>query len=318
MNWSSLLSPRVWAHRAHERVWQLAPGAPCDPVTRNWIVDPDALAATVVRWPTTYQWKPRRILGDQILSALRRHVRVELRDVPQRYHGVINFEVDIDGKRHRVNVETSDYPELNETAYADAELHFKMEYRLEGYGERDRLLPGSYVNADRVIYRYLPRLRRMRDQLPPAFQVYGRYGLSMEKRRRPLEILRNSSRFDFAGGEGKVRYSRFLEEVARARVCIDLPSMSSITFRMIDYLAIGTCIVGPPHTCQLLHPFVDGVHVAYCRADYSDLEEVCAHYLEHDEERAELVRNSRAFFDAYVHRDQLASYYLYHCIQRLR
>src|SRR5690606_14672704 len=143
------------------------------------------------------------------------------------------------------------------------------------------------------------------DTATPRYQVAGRYGLSMEKRRKPLEILRASTRFELYGGEGKVRYSRYLRETALARVCIDLPSMSSITFRMIDYLAIGTCIVGPPHTNQMQVPFEEGVHVAYCKPDYSDLEDVCAYYLEHEDERRRLIANSRAFFDRYLHRDQL-------------
>jgi hypothetical protein len=256
------------------------------------------------------------MIGQQVLEAMGRHVRTEIGDLPQPYERVINVEFVVGDRTYRVMIETSDYPELNERAYADADLHFKMEYRKEGYGARDRLLPGGYVPNDPALYTYLPRLRAIRDNEPPRYAVSGRYGLSMEKRRKPLEILHASRRFDFYGGEGKVRYSRYLRETAQSRVCIDLPSMSSITFRMIDYLAIGTCIVGPPHTNQMQVPFENGVHVAYCRPDYADLEDVCAYYLEHEEARRALIANSRAFFDRYLHRDQLGPYYLHHCLAR--
>jgi hypothetical protein len=156
----------------------------------------------------------------------------------------------------------------------------------------------------------------MRDELPPLYEVYGRYGLSMEKRRRPLEILQTTRAFSFYGGTGKVRYSAYLREMARARICIDLPSMSSIPFRVIDLLAVGSCSVGPPHTNQLLRPLENGVHVTYCKPDYSDLEEVCVALLKDDDRRRQLVANSRAFFDAYVHRDQQTSFYLHHMLER--
>jgi hypothetical protein len=311
------LSPRAWYDRAVELSWHLLPGPRLDPVTLTWPVAAERLRDVVVRWPRTYQWRPRRIWGDQIVAALKRFARVRPAEIAQSYDHVIRFEVEIGGRRHPINIETSDYPELNEEAYRDSALHFKMEYSLAGYGARDHLLPGGYVNADAAIYRYLGRLRAMRDRLPPLYEVYGRYGLSMEKRRRPLEILRASRAFRFEGGEGKARYSRYLREVARARICIDLPSMSSITFRCVDFFAIGTCIVGPPHTNQLLQPFQEGVHAVYCKPDYSDLEEVCAGLLREPERQRELVHNTRAFFDATMHREQLASYYLHHIVDRL-
>lgn len=309
---------RTLRDRAFETGWQVGSRTHrIDPVRLTWKVEPERLAEIVVRWPATYEWAPRRIWGAQVLAALRRYVRCEIHDIPQPYRGVINFDVVIAGRRHAVGLETSDYPDLNEDAYQAADLYFKQEYQLGGYGDRERLLPGGYVNADAVIYRYLHRLRRLRDKAPTRYEVHGRYGLSLEKRRRPLEILRSSSAFTFFGGEGKVRYSRFLSEIAQARVCIDLPSMSSITFRMMDYCAIGSCIVGPPHTNQLTMPFQDGVHVAYCRPDYSDLEERCVYYLEHEDERRQLIANSRAFFDAYLHRDQVGSYLLHECLRFL-
>jgi hypothetical protein len=314
---ASYTQPRFWLDKATELGWRVLPGPAEITPTLTWPVDRAALADVVVRWPWV-EWKARRMIGVQVRHWLSRYVRTVDAAIPQPYDRVITFEVDVGGRRHTVMVETSDYAELNEAAYANAELYFKMEYAKEGYGDRDRLLPGGYTPNDLAIFRYLPRLRALRDHAPPAHEVYGRYGLSMEKRRVPMEILRASRRFVFFGGEGKVRYSRYLREVARSRVCIDLPSMSSVTFRMIDYLAIGTCIVGPPHTNAMIEPFIDGVHVAYCRPDYADLEDVCRRYLEDEGARLSLVRNSRAFFDAYLHPVQLGAYYLHHMLQKLR
>ena len=310
------LHPRTWADRAVELAWRSF-SSPAAVTRHTWPLHTDLVRQTSIRWPRHIDSNCRAMIGKQVLDAMGQHVRSTIIDLPQPYERVINFELVIADRTFRVMVETSDYPELNESAYADADLHFKMEYRKTGYGDRDRLLPGGYVPNDPSLYAYLPHLRALRDGTPPRYEVSGRYGLSMEKRRKPLALLHASKRFEFYGGEGKVRYSRYLRETARSRVCIDLPSMSSITFRMIDYLAIGSCIVGPPHTNQMQAPFENGVHVAYCQPDYSDLEDVCAYYLEHEDERRALISNSRAFFDTYLHRDQLGRYYLHHCFERL-
>ena len=308
--------PRTWIDKGVELAWRTLPGPSVSPLKPTWPVDREVLRDVVVRWPWV-EWKARRMIGVQVRHWLSQYVRTVDADIPQPYDRVITFEVDVRGARHRVMVETSDYADLNEAAYADAALYFKMEFAKEGYGDRERLLPGGYTPNDLAIYRYLPRLRALRDHAPPLYEVSGRYGLSMEKRRVPMEILRTSTRFSFYGGEGKVRYSRYLREVARSRVCIDLPSMSSVTFRMIDYLAIGTCIVGPPHTNKMIEPFIDGVHVAYCQPDYSDLEAVCVRLLENENARLALVRNSRAFFDTYLHPVQLGAYYAHHILSKL-
>lgn len=312
--WPAGLRPQLWYDRLHEVVWRVKPDPAPISANQTWRVDPESARGLLFRWPRRIPTAYRTGIGNHVVRALRHHARVDLVDLPQPYEGVINVEVVHNKRSRRVMIETSDYPELNERAYADADLHFKMEFSLDGYGSRDRLLPGGYVPADPSIYRYLGHLRRLRDSAPPLFDVYGRYGLSMEKRQRPMEILRNSSSFDFFGGHGKVRYSRYLRELARSRICIDLPSMSSITFRMIDSLAIGCCIVGPPHTNQMQVPFVDGVHVKYCAPDYSDLEEVCVRLLSDESMRRTLIANSRGFFDQYLHPFQLGAYYIHHSL----
>ncbi len=298
-------------------MWRREAPHSIEPNQLTWPVDRETLNRAVVAWPSGYDMQIRNMWGDQIRRGLERFVRVERRDIPQTHKGVIEFWFTVGRRRLRVSIDTSDYPRLKETAYDDCDLHFKLQHLKEGYGDRDRLLPGAFVNADPVVYRYLRRLRAARDTMTDAFEVYGRFELTMDKRRVPLEILAGSDRFRFQGGQGKVRYSRYLREVARSAVCIDLSGTANITFRLYDYLAVGACIVGPRHTCQFQYPLVEGEHVAYCKDDFSDLENVCERYLRNDADRKRLIRNSRAFFDSYLHRDQVATYYLHHCLRLL-
>jgi len=313
MNLQALLSPQYWSGRAVDAYWrwQTAPGE--EPARLTWPIDRELLREVTITWPAVYEWAPFANWGEQIRVALSQFVTTNVGDVPQPFKGVIVFHLTHRGRRFRVNVEVSDYLDLNEEAYEQADLHFKMQYRLEGYGSRDRLVPGGYVNNHPDIYAFLPHLRALRDTAPPLYDVHGRFGLSFEVRRRALEILRASSAFHFMGGQTKVRYGSFLREVARSRICIDLPSYSPITFRLIDYLAIGCCVIGPPHQSRLHVPLEDRMHVVYCKPDYSDLEELCVHYIAHDLERSRLVEASRRFFDTYLRREQLAAYYLSCC-----
>ena len=313
MNIQSLMSPQYWSGRAIDACWRWQAAPASEPAQLTWQLDHGLLREAAIVWPAVYEWAPFRNWGDQLRTALSRFVPTSIGDVPQPYKGVITFTLTHRNRRFRVNVEVSDYLDLNEAAYDDADLHFKMQYRLEGYGERERLLPGGYLNNHPDIYAFLPRLRALRDGGDPLYDVHGRFGLSFEARRRAIAILSSSSAFRFLGGQTKVRYGSFLREVARSRICIDLPSYSPITFRLIDYLAIGCCVIGPPHTARLHVPLEDRTHLVYCKPDYSDLEELCCHYLERDDERRRLVENSRRFFDRYLYRDQLAAYYLNQC-----
>jgi hypothetical protein len=280
-------------------------------------VNHDLMREIVITWPTTYGWEPFKNWGEPLRAALGRFTTTRLGDIPQPYKGVISFTLTHRSRTFRINVEVSDYLDLNEEAYDNADLTFRMQWALEGYGDRPRLVPGGYLNNHPNIYAFLRRLRALRDSAPPVYDVHGRFGLSFEFRRKALEILNASRAFRFFGGQTKVPYGSFLREVAQARICIDLPSYSPITFRLVDYLAIGSCIIGPPHLSRLHVPLEDRVHLVHCKPDYSDLEELCVHYLRHEDERLALVANSRRFFDAYLQRDQLAAYYLSQCARLL-
>ncbi len=97
---------------------------------------------------------------------------------------------------------------------------------------------------------------------------------------------------------------------------IDVPGEDPVSYRLVEYMAVGACIVAYPHKARLHVPLVDREHLAYTKEDLSDLVELCAHYLDHPEERERLVANSRAYFDKYLHRDQLSAYHLHEVLAR--
>ena len=95
------------------------------------------------------------------------------------------------------------------------------------------------------------------------------------------------------------------------------PVKAIFVFRLVNYLAVGSCVIAFPHRTKLHVPLVNGKHIVYAKPDFSDLVKLSEHYLHHADEREEIAHNAREFFDLYLHKDNLALYYLRTCLDRL-
>lgn len=252
------------------------------------------------------------------MQGLKRYVLFKKVNLPQPESPLVCFTLTVDGRSRLCVIDYSDYTPIDESHADKALVYFKMQYALEGYG-RSNVIPGGYIPNDVNLYRYLPRLRRIADRRESKYDVYGRFSLSFatEVRRKALFELTNQNKFLFEGSAQRMRYSRFLREAAESKICIDLPGNGDFCFRLIDYLAVGACIVGPRHGCLLHKPLEDGVHLAYCEPDLSNLVELCEHYLAQPEKRERMRVESREYFDRYLRPEQLAAYYLSNCFSRI-
>lgn len=224
------------------------------------------------------------------------------------------------GKAYPFCIDTWDFMDkLNPAAVDQSLAYFKMQYRQQGY-DSDRIVPGGYVNLSEHYCRYLPWLRSIQMRQPPQYDVYGRFILAFarETRERVLGMLNAQQQFRFEGSLQTVRYTRSLEEAAQSKVCIDLPGNGDFCFRLIDYLGIGACVVAARHRTILHVPLEDRKHLVYAKEDLSDFVELCQYYLQHDDERNQIVQNSREFFDRYLHPDQLGAYYLFTALKEIR
>lgn len=286
----------------------------------DWHLKPQELADVVIRWPERYQWDAAEDWVEVLLYGFRNHVAVERTDsIPQKYNGTVNFEIEIGGRTRRVAIGYSDYMAIDEDCARESDLYFKMQYRKGGYGI-DSVVPGGYVPDGKRLYHHLGNLRDLRDRGEFRYDVYGRFGFAYarEVREKAVSVLSEQNRFAFEGGMKMVYYLEFLQEVARSRVCIDMPGLGDFCFRLINYFAIGTCVIAYPHRTTLNAPLVDRKHIVYCKEDFSDLVDLCEYYLTHDAEREEIAANARQFFDRYLHKDNLAKYYLRTCLDRLK
>lgn len=288
-------------------------------LNREWRLSERERRAIRILWPRNYEWAPAARWMSSLISRFRHLVRVELVDnIPQTYQGTVVFRFEFEGHRHDVAIGYSDYPAIDPECARNCALYFKMQYQLEGYAYRN-VIPGGYVVDTPRLYMQLTKLREARDTKRFEFEVYGRFGreFGTEIRKRAVGLLERQKRFAFEGGLNILPYHEFLQEATRAKVCVDLPGRGDFCFRLVNYLAIGNCVIAYPHRNQLHVPLVPGKHIVYAKSDLSNLVELCEYYLEHSEEREEIKRNARNYFDCYLHKDNLANYYLRTCFDVL-
>ncbi|MDQ3263537.1 MAG: glycosyltransferase [Myxococcota bacterium] len=272
----------------------------------------------LLRWPTHYDWEHTGKWVDGLRQALSSRVRIEMAPIHQPLERAVVLELEHEGRRHRVVIDYADKNEIHSQAARDSLVYLKMQCRRGGYGLA-QVVPGGYVPGSPELYRYLRPLRALRDQREFTFDVNARFGLRFAPDLRRDAVGRLSAARDlrFQGGTRLVRYSRHLREIAQSKVCVDLPGNGDFCFRLVDYLAVGACVVARRHGNLLPTDLVDGLHVVWVKDDLSDLVEKCRE-LVHDEERRERIAlGARRYFDAHLQQDVLAELYLDRCFQAL-
>ena len=320
-----LKSPNTYRHLAIDAVWSLRRDSAA-PVPLSWPLDAERLAAVTARWPTSYLSRSaglqparesrmaRRLAG--LRHAMSGLVRTERADIKQPYASVVLIEVQVDGATYEVAIDQSPYMEIDEECAHRCLIYFKRHHCVEGYSQPN-VVPGGFEALKQAsLHRNLAQLRRLKRE---RYDVYARFSpqFSPDVRGPALRRLAEQNLFAFEGGTGLTMYTHYLRDIAGSRVCIDLPGEGPFTYRLVEYLAVGSCVVGYPHKAKLHVPLVDREHIAFTKEDLSDLVELCDHYLSNPGERERLATNARDYFDRYLHRDQLAAYHLHSILERL-
>lgn len=277
-----------------------------------WKLNDDELKTLEIIYPTKYEWDGAGNWTEWMLYEFRqRGVKIVFRDLPQPYRGIVMIQAAKKGLVSDVVIDYSDYPEINDIAAANSPLYFKMQFSRNGY-ERENVIAGGYVSDNWRLYWNLQNLRKMRDSKNFKFEVHGRFGLANAKqeRRKAIEILKNQQNFSFFGGFQIVKYADYLREISQSKIVIDLPGEGDLCWRLVNYLAIGACVVAFPHRTRLHADLTHGENIVFVKEDFSNLAEICEFYLENEAKREALVKSSRKFFDENLHQYNLANYYL--------
>lgn len=276
-------------------------------------VDQDELAGVSIRWPATLQWEYAWGWVEPLFRGFRSRVPVRIVDTRQNLDSTVVLELIRGPRTYRVAINCSDYPDLVHLGSSgDAlDFEFKMQYRSGGYGER-RIVPGGYVSDSMLVDWYARKPRRERDRQRFRWDVYGRFGLQFatDIRAKVMAMLEAQSRVRFFGGDRKVSFAAFLREIAQSRVCLDLPGNGPFCFRLVNYLAVGACVVSPPHATVMPEPLVDRRHIVYTRPDMSDLVDLCERYAQDAGAREAVMRESREYYRRHLYWRSLSDYYL--------
>jgi hypothetical protein len=269
-----------------------------------------AAGTPVIHWPAQYRHENIAKFADPVRAGLGMLASVEPRAIPQPYKGIVVFDVEHQTETFSVAVDTYDATSIERDCLEHVALYFKMQHLRTGYGD-PKIVPGGYIAGKPALYDYLPRLRDLRRR-PYKFDVYGRFGtmFSADIRRRAVALLQEDNRFKFTGGTSLTLYMQALREAARARVCIDMPGNGPFCFRLVEYLAIGCCVIGPRHATTMHEDLLDREHIVYCKDDLSDLPDLCMRYLHNHEAREAVGANAARFFDEHLNRLKLGSHYL--------
>lgn len=261
-------------------------------------------------WPSSYPWPLTHKWLFPLLVEFQRNFVINFKPMPA-YENAIFIEIEVDGKIYPIAIDAFDKVEINEYCAAEVMIYFKMQYAIEDYA-LSNIMPGGFIPAYSNIYLYLDKARKLRDRQTYLYDAYGRFGSRFAKtiRGQAVEKLSSQTRFSYQGGIGRVSYKESLFEAAQSKVCVDLPGYGPLCFRLIDYLAVGACIIAYPHQAKLPAPLAPGREIIYCREDLSDLNDLCEFYIHNGKEREAVAQAARTYFDTNLCRPKLASYYI--------
>ena len=261
--------PGTWRHVERRLRWALTASSGATRVPLSWDVESARRGGMGIRWPERYGRANAPGFIEPIRRGMATHIPMETGALEQPPGNVVRAEILVGSRRFDLVIDYDDQLELNQSALV-ADLYFKMQYRRGGYGMA-AVLPGGYVCTQPALYRHARRWRELRYRRPPKCDVLGRFRVQWADpiRANALELLDSQDRFQFFGGSRAVWWGEYMDEMCTARVCLDLPGNGEICYRLVEYLAVGACVIGPELDAELPVPLRSGEHLVRVSRDLS-------------------------------------------------
>ncbi|HEX3239264.1 MAG TPA: glycosyltransferase [Solirubrobacterales bacterium] len=271
---------------------------------------PEPAAAPTIEWPTAYGSPIAEWFMRPLVRGFGRWATVVPAQIEQRGEGMVLCRASHGGRTIKVAIDYLDLPTIEAEIADEVDLYFKLQHASEGYG-RANVVPGGYVQPRNEAYDHYCRLRAWGAKREGA-PVYGRFGTTFGApvREQAVGLLQGRAGLGYDGGLATVPLVESLQEAAAASVCVDLPGKGPFCYRLVDYLAVGACVVAAPHGARLQAGLVDREHIVYTKPDLSDLPDLCEWLLEDGEARRRIGAAGGAFFERYLHYLPLTSYYV--------
>jgi hypothetical protein len=115
-------------------------------------------------------------------------------------------------------------------------------------------------------------------------------------RKPALEQLEQlSTRFRVVASAERVPMAHYLDEMERSRICVSPFGYGEICFRDFEAAIYGCLLIKPDMSHLETQPNIYSPGQTYIpvRWDFSDLQEKCVYYLEHEDERARIAARAR-------------------------
>lgn len=85
---------------------------------------------------------------------------------------------------------------------------------------------------------------------------------------------------------------RYHEELAKCKIVLSLRGGGWDTLRYWEVPALGPLMISTELGIVIPNDFEDGVHIARCKDDLSDLIDLCQHYLDNESERIKMAKSA--------------------------
>jgi hypothetical protein len=121
-------------------------------------------------------------------------------------------------------------------------------------------------------------------------------------RQRALESLEAlSDSFHVLASKQIVPSTQYHSELRSSKMCLSPWGYGEICYRDFEAIMAGALLIKPPMDYIATNPDIyrPGETYVQVRADFSDLREVCAYYLDHEAERLRITRTAHDAYNAY-------------------
>lgn len=105
---------------------------------------------------------------------------------------------------------------------------------------------------------------------------------------------------------------RYLEELAACKIVLNFRGAGWDTLRYWEAPSLGTFLISQEPMIEIPNNFRDGSEIVFCRADLSNLIDLCEYYLEHEDERERIAQNGARWLRQFHTSEARADYFLRH------
>lgn len=238
--------------------------------------------------------------------------------------GLILLEVAIDGKRKKVWFDIADHKRMFPQVILNGELYFKVQCHRDHLSNKNVRPIGQSVFRPDLYFEMVDKLRKLKDEKSYLYDVMGvfREHPKLDRRQCVDIVLQQKWKafvrlFAFPGrqsipvneGRTQLSYENHLESQARAKISLSIPGRGHKCFRDTEVLGMGGCLL-VLESGYVSQEKLDKKCWLTVKPDFSNFVEVVDYYLKHNDEREEVARNGRAYFDKYLSPEAMANNFL--------